>query len=70
MDDRIRPNKDQSRAAHAEYDKTRCSGWLAATGNRPVGGIKQVSLLKAAVPVERAARAMPAFACDVHPVEP
>lgn len=62
--------QDAARAAHAKYDKTRCAGWLAATGNRPIGGVSEVTLYKNAVPVAKVRPPMPAYACDIHPVEP
>jgi hypothetical protein len=61
MDDRVIKQK------HAEYDKTRCGAWLAATGHRPIGGVRETSLAKSEVPVVKVARPAPECACDVHP---
>lgn len=60
------------RESHAQLDKTRCIGWLRATGNRPTsntGLIAEGRLHTGAQLVERRARAYPEDGCDMHPVE-
>jgi hypothetical protein len=57
------------REAHAQYSRTRCGAWLAATGNRPIGGVVPVSLAKGPIPVAVTATPYPLAACDVHPVD-
>lgn len=63
---------NQIRDAHARLDKTRCVGWLRATGNRPTsnnGLIAEGRLHTGPQPVERLARAYPEEGCDMHPVD-
>lgn len=63
----------QIREAHAQLDKTRCIGWLRATGMRPVSddGVLSGSprIPQSPQRVEKRVRAYLEEACDMHPVE-
>lgn len=59
--------RDQILAAHAQLDKTRCIGWLRATGYRPK--IEALTLAKSEQQLVRRVRPYPDEGCHVHPVE-
>jgi hypothetical protein len=56
--------------SHASYHKTRCAGWLGATGNRPTRGLlKSSATAKTPQQVRRIATPNPSLGCELHPVE-
>lgn len=57
---------DRIRRAHAEYDETRCVGWMLASGMRPK--VDGVTLAKTPQAVELKSIPKPHLGCDVHPV--
>lgn len=62
----VNPDLDTVRLAHAEYDRTRCAGWLLSTGNRP-NRASDVTLAKGPQEVTLRAVPRPSHSCDIHP---
>jgi hypothetical protein len=58
---------EQVRQAHAQFHKTRCVGWMLATGMRPK--VDQVTMGKGPQEVELVSVPKPHLGYDVHPVE-
>ena len=56
--------------AHALLDRTRCAGWLAASGNRPrISALDQSISAKGPQPVSSSRTPNHRLACDIHPLE-